>query len=357
MRAGLLCLLGVMTPACGSSPDAVIRGAATCAECTIERYLLATIHDSAFQGGALLEVSEVFVTRDTTFFVLSDLGLTSELFKADRTGRIVSRVGRTGGGPGEFTKPRFVMETPSSYLVLDVRLNRVTHLAKSDLALQGTREILALGPIIGSFPVAFDDGSFVIESISDLGDAARKPLHIFSAEGERLRSFGIGDSTRKDRILAPGGPVLSRDGGLWLAEYNRYRVEKWDRDGNLVDVIERETEWFPWPAPEPAAGQRFATLGGVGQDEDGLLWTHIAMRPRIERRLPDGGTRLGVDPDPSHAETIIEVFDPARRTLLASTRMAGWASYAAAGGFYQVEYDASPSGEPLIRVWAYRLRR
>jgi hypothetical protein len=237
MRAGLLCLLGVMTPACGSSPDAVIRGAATCAECTIERYLLATIHDSAFQGGALLEVSEVFVTRDTTFFVLSDLGLTSELF------------------------------------------------------------------------------------------------------------------------TAPGGPVLSRDGGLWLAEYNRYRVEKWDRGGNLVDVIERETEWFPWPAPEPAAGQRFATLGGVGQDEDGLLWTHIAMRPRIERRLPDGGTRLGVDPDPSHAETIIEVFDPARRTLLASTRMAGWASYAAAGGFYQVEYDASPSGEPLIRVWAYRLRR
>ena len=115
---GLFCGSG---RASGHVQPQTISGGPTCDHCTIERHLLATIHDSTYEGGAIGDGgANTHVNSDGTFLVIAGPGLFNpEIFFARANGAISYRLGQTGQGPGEYKRPMHVMEADSFFLVVD----------------------------------------------------------------------------------------------------------------------------------------------------------------------------------------------------------------------------------------------
>ena len=332
--------------ASGQIQPLTISGPPTCADCRIERHLLATIHDSTYRGGALAGFAIVHVTSDTTFFITAGPDL-DELYFADRDGTIVRRVGRSGEGPGEYKDPRYVTETDSAFVVFDVRVNRATYLTKDSLALIRTMRLPATP--LRKPPVVFLDGSFLFRSNIRSRDRAGLALHAVTPGGTISHSFGPRPQAFPDRLTI-GGMAASGDSAVWIAPLDRYRLELWSREGNLLLLVDRPAPWFNSREEiENAAGVRYNHIQGLYEDQDGRLWVHA-----IEL------TRAGfgrIVPDPAASASIIEVLDPIQARVLAFSRESGVMAYSAGGpGFYQQASRLSDGLLLLIDVWAAELR-
>jgi hypothetical protein len=332
----------------------VITDEVSCDSCMIERYRVATIHDREFPEGALATVVFPHLNTDGRFLVVAG-PIEDELFQTDLDGSIVRRVGRAGEGPGEYKHPTHVHELPSAYLVYDSRLRRVTRLSKTNLEVLATTRL----PVIGGpvRPIVFEDGSYLFAGSSSTRGGVGHFFHLVDSSGDAVRSFGEPDGVLRPRSLEyPMVLALSRDGSFWAGYRGDYRIERWDREGNLLEVFLREANWFSY---DPDNDERRATvpqarLTGLFEDEDGLLWVHVTSRRFIPR---EQGTGLRSDPDPATRGSIIEVLDPKAGTLVASSRVDGWRAFSAIGGFYQVVYPEGPVGPLSVEVWAARLER
>lgn len=330
-----------------------ISGGPTCERCAIERILLATIHDRSFDGGALVGGGAVHVNRDGTFLVRAGRRM-EELFLADESGSITRQIGRSGEGPGEYFRPLSVAELPQAYVVFDPALGRVTWLDKESFEVSRTVRMPAANT--GTAPAVFSDGSYVLGAALPTRGGNDLPLHLVTADGDVLRSFGEGPYSTN---IAPSG-----DSAVWVAQVDRYRVAKWHIDGRLLAVYERVADWFPPPADNRSrqAGDRSVRLTEISEDEQGRLWVHTSIRTLREVRGVDATTGqevsvLRLSPDPATAQEVIEVLDPVTGVVIASRRIPGSDGIAAmgVGGFYQRVHRETEAGELLIDVWASRL--
>lgn len=283
-----------------------ISGGPTCERCAIERILLATIHDRSFDGGALVGGGAVHVNRDGTFLVRAGRRM-EELFLADESGSITRQIGRSGEGPGEYFRPLSVAELPQAYVVFDPALGRVTWLDKESFEVSRTVRMPAANT--GTAPAVFSDGSYVLGAALPTRGGNDLPLHLVTADGDVLRSFGEGPYSTN---IAPSG-----DSAVWVAQVDRYRVAKWHIDGRLLAVYERVADWFPPPADNRSrqAGDRSVRLTEISEDEQGRLWVHTSIRTLREVRGVDATTGqersvLRLSPDPATAQEVIEVLDP-----------------------------------------------
>jgi hypothetical protein len=339
----------------------IVSDRSTCQVCRIERYRLVTVTDSTFPAGALVGPALLYPNADGTFFLVAGPGM-QELFAVDRKGNITRRIGRKGQGPGEFMMPLYVLETTTTYVVFDTRLQRMTHLSKNGLRVDRT----VAGPKASLFasPVALVGGMFAMTGEISTRERTRKPLHFLAAGGRVLQSFG-NELDAAGLVAAPIALAASRDGGVWVAYPNRYRIEKWDREGNLARVYERHVDWFAPRGPDPVpAGERFATVQGIHEDAQGHLWVHLALRRKVGRPAvtqrgrepPRNATVARLDADPAYNESVIDVIDPVTASLVASLRVPSWraSSTAGAGLFLQVQ-RSSTGGQPLLEVWGFRL--
>ena len=320
-----------------------ISGGPSCDHCFIERHLLATIHDSTFEGGAIGDgAAKPHVNFDGTFLIIAGPSVFSrEIFFAGRDGAIAHSVGRKGEGPGEYRNPMHVMESDSFFLVVDPGLGRITYLHKPSLDFDRTVRIP--GRITGVTPVSFSDGSYVMWASIGTREAAGYGLHHVSSDGQILRSFGPPPRGSVHALSASG------DTAVWIG-FDDYRIEKWDIEGILLSALIREAEWVKPEVSSTEPGDWVTWLTGLWEDRDGLLWAHTAGRKK--RSAP----AIGVELDPRDVESIVEVLDPVALTVVAQSRMPGRRDLAVPGsGFYSAGRRSTTEGLVLTDVWAYRL--
>ncbi len=322
-----------------------LQGPPTCQECSIERTLLTTIHDTTFDGGAIGDgAAKPHVNSDGTFLVIAGPSLFSrEIYVAGRDGAISHLLGRTGEGPGEYQDPMHVMEIDSSFLVVDGALGRITYLQKPSLSTVRTARIPARSP--GVAPVGFPDGSYVMWNSVGTREAAGFGLHHVSREGRILRSFG---PSSKSDVHALG---VSGDSAVWVG-FDNYRIEKWSLKGTRLTSVTRLADWVRPDDGSTESGDWVTWLSGLYEDRSGLLWTHTAARKK--RPAPAPGVAL----DPGDVESIVEVLDLSGMRVIAQSRQAGRRDLAVSGsGFFSAGRRNTPEGVVLTEVWAYRLLR
>jgi hypothetical protein len=335
----------------GSVPVYIIPGGATCG-CHLQRYIVATITDSLFDGGATLNPLAQVSAASTGEFLVT----TSQLYLADGTGRIVREVGRPGSGPGEFRRPEFALSDNAGHHVFDQRLRRKTRLTPHTFA---AGEVAPL-PFFSHNAAMFPDGRYVVAGDFNSPGHAGQPLHLVAADGTILLSFGNKDPTATSglhpdarnrllrRIVAPSG-----DGAFWAAHPSRYLLEKWDTSGRLLAVYERRASWFPptdWAviqAPDyDGAALNHPTIARLHEDEQGRLWVQITIRRR-ERTLPLGQS------EPQVFDTIFEVLDLDERQVFAAGFVNTLTWFIRGPFFYHRSYRESASLQPLIDIWAF----
>ncbi len=179
------------------------------------------------------------------------------------------------------------------------------------------------------------------------GDGLGFPLHLLTDDGKVAKSFGAKDETvvpREEnhwrRRLA-----LSRSGSVWSANPDTYKLELWNTRGILLRQLQRKSPW--WDSTASGANPaRFATekpqaeLISMWEDSTGLLWTQLKVAARewhplsqkeIARRH-DAPFQLGEYDE--FFDTVIEVIDPAKGTLLASARFPGAVGLLLRGNVY-----------------------
>jgi hypothetical protein len=345
-------VVGDSQPGEGQVPVQVITGGATC-QCRLQRYLVATITDSLYEGGTSLNpLAQVSAAATGEFLIAS-----SQLWLTDRTGRIVRQVGQVGSGPGEFRSPQFVLAEAAGHRVFDQRLRRTTRLALGTFAAVEDAPM----PFFSWHAAMFPDGRYVLGGEFDSPGHAGQPLHLVAADGTILLSFGNNPDLAptpglhrdgRERLLrrsvAPSG-----DSAVWTAHPFRYRLEKWDTRGRLLAVYERRTSWFPptdralLEAPEfETSGLNQPSIARLHEDEHGRLWVQITVRRR-ERTLPLGQS------DPGPYDTIVEVLDLAERRVIAAGFINRLVRNVRGPSFYHLSYRESASLQPLIDVWAF----
>jgi hypothetical protein len=273
---------------------------------------------------------------------------------ADSSGKIVRQIGKKGSGPGEFKNTDIVAELPSSYLIFDRSLRRVTELSKHEFAV---RRITPM-PGWSRLPyVVFSDGRYAFSTLLTEPSDVGYPIHLIGIDGNVSHSFGGYREIEKGLKSQVFERALSKSGeaALWAGHQRQYRVEKWDTAGNLLLVLERRASWFPlgdslaWKFSYVRLDEQ-PLLSAMHEDQNGYLWVYIiAGNPGFN---PPG------QPGESPAnDAIIEVLDPFSRKVLVTERIRNWIGGSVTGGFYQSSYRTSSSGEPLIDVWGFRVKR
>lgn len=279
----------------------------------------------------------------------------------DESGAFVAQLGRRGEGPGEFRSPRSAVQGVGDTIwVLDSGLRRRTAWSPEGEYLGATRRTPGF-----VHAVELSDGIWVFNGL--LPAAISFPFHRVGAGGNVDLSFGPevraepgahpGTGLRRD--LAPGA-----DGNFWAISPYEYKLEKYDLQGDLLTVIERNVDWFV--ERDPSVSWSLAEDGpatnpaGLVESDNGLLKTLVNLpgenwREGIgERELQPGFEEAGIYWTPIRDyrkafNFVIEVIDPERGELLHRERFAGltlgWVDEHHIATYHQDEFDI-----PIIEI-------
>jgi hypothetical protein len=365
-RVRFLCPIAISAlvacqPSVSSTGVEAVTGGPTCSACRLERTLLARITDAALP--AMGTFTQVHVNSDSTFLVLAGGGpIPDGVYLADRNGSIYRRLGREGEGPGEYRFPQFSMESPTSYAIVDVRLQRLTKISKKDLSVESTQHIPVR--VSGIPPILFPDGTWVLPTPGGPGNVLSAGLmNVISPSGELIRTFPVGidsTATESDHI---GFLSVAEGTEFWISFTRSGRIERWDISGRLVRAVERKGDWFRPRTPDSEDGELFTRIKGVVEDEHGRLWVHFeSNRVDVYERSavnPDGSpttiTIQGSSRDPKDRETRIEVIDLQTLTVLTSLTIPEWSAWTTPGSFHLTVNRTPETVIPLVEVWAFDL--
>jgi hypothetical protein len=161
-------------------------------------------------------------------------------------GTLLERVGRKGGGPGEFRFADRVAVLPNgTTFVNDLGRGAVIEL---NSALQYVRDIHPSRPIDGGDFLATGT-SFVFTGIMRRGPCADCAIHVVAREdGKYLRSFGTLPEASSEVIsqtIGSGVVAWARDGNIWYAQRAPYLIQKFTPEGELLLVLTRENDFLP----------------------------------------------------------------------------------------------------------------
>lgn len=220
----------------------------------------------------------------------------------DRDGRYLRSFGRRGPGPGEYTSRmlRVRVAPDDTVHVLDGARHTVLEPGGGAFVRLTTLPFL---PKQTSFT---SDGRLVAGSIQPGSEGT---VYILSRAGTVERTLAF-DRESGSSNLGEVGPLSNIEAGtLWAGSAERYRMELWSTDGQLLRSIERDAPWFPPQAPRPNRyGARDTRLLALLQ-ADTLLWTLVAIPdPRADGASPIGRPLEEVDLD-DYQDSVVEAID------------------------------------------------
>jgi hypothetical protein len=261
-------------------------------------------------------------------------------FVFDETGRFLTRLGRRGGGPGEYETPSVVLILPGdSVLVLDRRLARLTVLSPS-------YEVVRTAPAPAGLMAAtrLVNGDLVLSFAVANRATASRPLNQLDAAGNHLRSFGA-----KDAVFRPRYPhdqvrwlAAARSGGVWSAHHlHKYVIERWSPAGEFELEVTREADWFhsyaTWWLPTPDRSPAPHVMG-VWEDDDGRLWVigRVGGTDWVKGlgpgRLLERQMAYPIKDEQLVYDGFVDVIDPVAGVVLASRRLPGTVDVVVAPG-------------------------
>src|SRR5690606_30322284 len=128
-----------------------------------------------------------------------------------------------------------------NYLIFDGRQTRITWLSKGDFKVARTSTL----PLSVLNATTLPDGRSVAIASGRSAETRDHVLHVINADGKLARSF------RRDQ-RSPSGHIdnlvyiaQAGDSAVFVASSTQYRIEKWSLNGVLLEVIERDVDWFP----------------------------------------------------------------------------------------------------------------
>jgi hypothetical protein len=270
-------------------------------------------------------------------------------------GALLRAVGRAGGGPNEF---RAVVRISSlggdSIAVIDAGNRRIAVLGGDDRVAHSLVTPFQVVDLAGS-----RDG-VIVSGPARAPDNSMRPVHLLGSDGRILRSFGdpIAASTESTLNMAQRAVAVDDAGGVWMAPFDTYRIERWSRTGQRTMTIRRSPAWFP---PRTTTGSRrtwrdplVSRMRDVWIDSTGLLWV-MAVTPKSQWK-PSEGNWGGIETDQLNYDTMIEVIDPSTRTLLVTQRFP-WVGgqFMDDGSVYT--YETNPDGIITIDILRPVFRR
>lgn len=305
----------------------IVPGVA-CPQCVVSMQKVATL-GSASQAILLSTRSRPFHSLQGRYFVWSAEPGTIVVF--DSIGRPTGSFGRRGGGPGEFLSAN----TP----IVPLRDGKVAVLQPNGIQLfaadlQFLRSVPFRATVMGNV-LAFADSVLLVPGLIPTQAKAGFPLHSQGLDERSRASFGSLDSADDARrcvsCLARYISYALRTDEVWVAHHYSYVLERWRRDGQLLERVSvPHSSWFPRAIGE---GLESGTLkpnntvpvvSGLWQAPDGLLFVLGSAHARGKIRREPANARPGVTrqqlADSSSRVNVIEVIDPVRRIVVASTR-------------------------------------
>lgn len=304
-----------------------------CGECTIELKRTAVLSP---QGNIQWNPGGVSVsTGPDGRFAVAPTWWDPGVSIFDSEGRYLTRIGRSGEGPGEYREIQSVAYSADGDLfVIDPILRRVSVL-NPDL------EFVRAFRIDGNpAQVRFLPPDSVVVHVEQ-----SRALRLFVA-GEQIAAFGR--SEPDDQLAWFRRIAVGSDGMIWAARRGRYQIDGYRTDGRRVKTIIGDFDWFV-PMEERRAGQRGgrASVVDLAVDADNNLWLlTVQIRP--------------VRPHEASEQTFrIHVIDPEEGVLLASETLD---ENLIAGGFVTGAPDirvftlaADENGIVTIHVWNSRM--
>jgi hypothetical protein len=262
----------------------------------------------------------------------------------DSAGRLQLAFGREGQGPGEFPTP--------AYKIAPVHGDSLYVFAEPRVVVFSPHQALVRTitvPMAGSV-LALPSGEIILGGVSGArGGRDRERITVLSPTGELLRRM----AKNPPRDSACGDCEYARlfsnaaHSGIWIVHRNRYEFEEWRLDGTWARTL--SVEGSPWfisasaVSPGDAAPPRAYALRHT---RDGLLWVISQIPPQRNVRSAADWAR--------NSTTVIEVIDPARRTVVASRPFQGtWFDLATGSDLlYAAHYDLSD----IVSVTLFRVR-
>lgn len=294
----------------------------SCRRCEIQRIPLPALGDESGEG--IIESDFSRAVQDSRGRVYLAGPYASQILVFDKQGRFVRRIGRLGGGPGEFNGIGSLHVGPGdSLFVFDNQQSRLSTLTPDG---EFVRSIpIPISPEVTNFVAS--DGRFIIGRSFGVPELGAHPLHLFDSEGRRLRSFGnFSGEVRPDvpgflsRSLAPAtGPRI------WSGHLMAYVMDRINLNTGTRDlVVRREARWFP-PRLQPPRDRGMIGpdpgIRAIQEDEVGRLWVLLAIPdPKwrtVYRPSGPGDTHGSVIDLQEFYNTRIEVLDPERGLLIA----------------------------------------
>lgn len=198
------------------------------------------------------------------------------------------------------------------------------------------------------------DGAYVIAGRVARPEALGRPLHVFGPDDGYRRSLYPPDWP-EDRSFPPHVLAAAQDGGFWVGEQNRYRLDLLDVAGNHRERVERKAAWFePYEKwSPPYEDPPLPRLWSAQEDGKGRLWTmlYVADRHFVPLAEPRRDTDLNAPRGPKNPtfDTVIEVIDLSTGTVVGQRRFD-----ALLGGFLSGQHVVSPDldarGEQVLRI-------
>jgi hypothetical protein len=302
----------------GCTADQPATPDSTDGDWALERIAVAT-SDSVDMGRPLL----VRAGPDGLLYIATQR-LTGLAMVLDSSGNFIRTLGGLGEGPGEFRSVAQLYPKGDSVVVGDLRG------AAALFAPDGQYVRAFASPInlIGQVLLLRGDTLLVPAQISD--DArSGLPLHLIAPTGDTTRSFGgeLGSTDPQLEIAAHRVVAPQTDSTFWVARIERYQVERWHINGELLHTLTLERPWFVPRTKDWDGTQRErppTRIKQIHQDRAGRLLV-LLERARADW-TPEGAAPRGREPTTPNSlagqmryfEHLIEVLDPDDGALLAT---------------------------------------
>lgn len=339
-----LFILAAYPAVCGSQTLIRIAEDDACPDCRIELEPVATLRPPAERVGfVVLPSSSVARDRDGRFVAGLVLGEAAiAVFGPD--GSFSHVFGRFGQGPGEFSDGRMFVRIGAGDTVHVFQ--SIVHSVWSP----GARAFLDSRRLqVRPFDVVLQDGRTIVRAAVHGPGGTGIPVHVLAEDG--TVATGIGRVNGQDSSMNPVDWVrrlarARRDRSVWVAQWKRYEISRFDLSGREETKLVREAAWFP-PRTDPVEAEGYLTrarptVEGLVESSEGTLWVVISRGdPAYDPpELPRGVEGEPLDPyqdDNGRLDTVIEVLDVTRGRLLARAELDPY-----------MRFIDTPDDEPLL---------